>query len=93
MNGEKTLLFEHAHKVFRQKKNRFSEENLKKLSITEKFEEIKAKKMWKFNVTVTMSLFMAVSMASASYSGPFLFWGMDNLNDLKIPTLQGKKRL
>lgn len=40
---------------------------------------------------VILSLAFVVSTTTASYSGPFLFWGMENLNNLKIPTLQGKK--
>lgn len=47
--------------------------------------------MKKINVFVILSLAFVVSTATASYSGPFLFWGMDNLNNLKIPTLQGEK--
>lgn len=38
-----------------------------------------------------LSLFVVISKVSASYSGPFLFWGVDNLSKSKIPTLQGKK--
>lgn len=47
--------------------------------------------MKKSNGLVVICLFLVGSMTNASYSGPFLFWGMDNLNDLKIPTLQGER--
>lgn len=47
-------------------------------------------KMKRFNVFATLSFALLASLASASYSGPFLFWGMDGLNDMKAPSLQGK---
>lgn len=47
--------------------------------------------MMKVCVLVTLSLLAVASTAGASYSGPYLFWGMDDLNKLKIPTLQGLK--
>jgi hypothetical protein len=39
-----------------------------------------------------LSLSIIASSTNASYAGPFLFWGKENLNNLKIPTLQGKKK-
>jgi len=33
---------------------------------------------------------LAVQVAYGHYQGPFLLWGVDNLNDMKIPTLQGE---
>jgi hypothetical protein len=46
--------------------------------------------MRNFSLSVVLSAFVALSTVSASYSGPFLFWGVDHLNDMKIPTMQGK---
>jgi hypothetical protein len=50
----------------------------------------KFKKMINSSISLILSAFLAISMVSASYSGPFLFWGVDHLDDGKIPTLQGK---
>lgn len=47
--------------------------------------------MANLNLYAILSFALIVSRISASYAGPFLFWGMDNLNKLKIPTLQGRK--
>jgi hypothetical protein len=33
---------------------------------------------------------VASGAALGHYSGPFLLWGLENLNDMKIPTLQGE---
>jgi len=33
----------------------------------------------------------AIQVVYGHYQGPFLLWGVDNLNDMKIPTLQGRK--
>lgn len=30
--------------------------------------------------------------SKASYAGPFLLWGSEHLNSLKVPTLQGKEK-
>lgn len=46
--------------------------------------------MEKSNILTVFSLLMFASMSAASYAGPFLFWGMDNLSNMKTPTLQGK---
>lgn len=40
---------------------------------------------------VVMGLLMISSIATASYAGPFLLWGTENLNSMKTPTLQGEK--
>jgi uncharacterized Tic20 family protein len=52
--------------------------------------ENKIKKMRKFINLVVLSLTLLISVTTASYAGPFLFWGVENLNNQKIPTLQGK---
>lgn len=33
---------------------------------------------------------LMVQLAYGHYQGPFLLWGVENLNDMKIPTLQGE---
>jgi len=33
---------------------------------------------------------LAVQVAYGHYQGPFLLWGVENLNDMKIPALQGE---
>jgi hypothetical protein len=42
--------------------------------------------VWQFISLLTVS-----TVVSASYGGPFLLWGMENLKAMKIPSLQGKK--
>lgn len=52
--------------------------------------QVKIFEMNKFIAFATLSVAFLASFACASYSGPFLFWGMDGLNDMKVPSLQGK---
>lgn len=33
---------------------------------------------------------VAAQVAYGHYQGPFLLWGVDNLSEMKIPTLQGE---
>lgn len=47
------------------------------------------KKLKNLTLIVILSL---ISSSLAHYSGPFLFWGVENLNNLKIPTLQGEEK-
>lgn len=56
------------------------------------FSDAKILNMMNFNVFATLSVAFLASLTSASYAGPFLFWGMDGLNDMKVPSLQGEKK-
>jgi hypothetical protein len=42
----------------------------------------------KFLAFIVLSAMSGVVLSH--YSGPFLFWGLEHLNDMKIPTLQGE---
>ncbi|KAG5667297.1 hypothetical protein PVAND_015283 [Polypedilum vanderplanki] len=42
----------------------------------------------KSKIFIAVLLSALSSLANAHYSGPFLFWGVENLNNMKIPTLQ-----
>ena len=44
------------------------------------------RKLFALTVLAAMS-----GLAVGHYSGPFLFWGLENLNGMQIPTLQGEK--
>ncbi|CRL07970.1 CLUMA_CG020835, isoform A [Clunio marinus] len=44
--------------------------------------------MRNLNVIVILILGISLPFTKASYAGPFLFWGMENLDELKVPTLQ-----
>lgn len=47
--------------------------------------------MRKFGVFSLILGLSLCSLSQAHYNGPFLLWGVENLNNLKIPTLQGMK--
>jgi hypothetical protein len=49
--------------------------------------------MKKLSIFTVLGLLTISSLATASYAGPFLFWGMENLSSMKIPTLQGKNQM
>lgn len=46
--------------------------------------------MKKLAAFIILSVSYAIASPLATYSGPFLFFGLKNLNDIKIPTLQRK---
>ena len=41
-------------------------------------------------VLISLMVIASISGMQCNYAGPFLFWGNDNLNELKIPALQSK---
>lgn len=41
-------------------------------------------------VLISLMVISSISGFHCNYAGPFLFWGNDNLNELKIPALQSK---
>lgn len=46
--------------------------------------------MKKFKILSFIAILSVCHVSVAHYSGPFLLWGVENLNNLKIPALQGK---
>lgn len=47
--------------------------------------KIKMKSLIKFSI-----LLVIAAVCSAEYEGPYLLWGLKGLDDIKVPTLQGK---
>lgn len=41
-------------------------------------------------VLISLMVISSISGFHCNYAGPFLFWGNDNLNDLKTPALHSE---